>query len=75
MSLLPPVYWVDDIHFDVSQYRRLSSDLTSLRRVQLAVRVKATGFSKLDKNEVRRGQHLIKVMYEAANSEVKVTLI
>ena len=65
-------HWVVDVS-SIPQYKRLSSNLSSLKRVKLDVLVTATNPDKISKKQLKRGWQLIKGLYEAENSEVKVT--
>ncbi|KAI4684957.1 uncharacterized protein J4E88_004399 [Alternaria novae-zelandiae] len=65
-------HWVVDVS-SIPQYKRLSSNLSSLKRVKLNVLVTATNPDKISKKQLKRGWQFMKGLYEAENSEVKVT--
>lgn len=72
IRLSPLEHWVVDVP-SIPQYKWLSSNLSSLKRVKLDVFVTATNPDKISKKQLKRGWQFIKGLYEAENSEVKVT--
>jgi len=67
-----PEHWVVVVS-RISQYKQLSSNLASLKRVKLDVFITATHPNKLSKQQLKRGWQFIKGLYEAEKSEVKAT--
>ena len=72
IKLSPPEHWVVVVS-SIPKYKRLSLDLSSLKRVKLDVLVATTHPNKASKKQLKRGWQFIKGLYEAENSEVKLT--